>query len=61
MYNCVPRITKSRSILGYHIEHWLDIRRRAGNHTQDLAGSGLLLQRLGEFLKSRTFSMAMTA
>ena len=35
-------------MFGNHVQHGLDIRWRARNYPQDLAGRGLLLQRLGE-------------
>ena len=35
-------------ILRNHIQHRLNVRRRAGDHAQNLAGGCLLLQRFGE-------------
>ena len=54
-------IAQPRRILCNHIQHRLNIRRRAGDHAQDFTRRSLLLQRLLELLNSRTFSMAMTA
>ena len=45
----------------HRIQHRLDIRRRAGDDAQNFTRRRLLLQRLLEFLNSRTFSMAITA
>ena len=44
----ISRITQPRGILRDHIQHRLDIRRRAGDDAQNLARRGLLLQRFGE-------------
>ena len=41
-------VTQPRRILGHHIQHRLNIRRRAGDHAQNLARRRLLLQRFGE-------------
>ena len=43
--------TQPSSIFRHGIQHLLNIRRRAGNDTQDFTGGRLLLQRFGEFLK----------
>ena len=48
---CIGRSTNSGCVLSYSIQHRLDIRRRASDDAQNLAGRGLLLQRLGEFLE----------
>ena len=42
---------RSGSILCNHVQHRLNIRRRAGDDAQDFARRGLLLQRLFEFLE----------
>ena len=42
---------KPRGVLGDGIQHRLNIRRRAGDHAQDLARRRLLLQRFLEFLE----------
>ena len=44
----VEGFAKSRSVLGDGIKDRLHIGRRAGDHTQDLARRGLLLERLRE-------------
>ena len=41
-------LAQSRSILGDHIQHRLNIRRRAGDHAQNLARRRLLLQSFGK-------------
>src|SRR3990172_3784784 len=46
--HCVSRSTQARGILGYSIHHRLEVGRRAGDDVQDVAGGGLLLQRLGQ-------------
>jgi hypothetical protein len=40
---CIFCITQSRSSFGNRIEHRLKLRRRAGDHPQDVAGGRLLL------------------
>ena len=47
----VIRVAHTRSALRDRIQHGLDIRRRAGDDTQDFARRRLLLQRFFEFLK----------
>ena len=42
---------QSGGVLVDNVKHRLDIRRRAGDHAQDLARRSLLLQRLFQFLK----------
>ena len=44
----IGRVAQPRGIFRDHIQHRLDIRRRAGDHAQNLARRGLLLQRFGE-------------
>src|SRR5262245_64169938 len=39
-------VTEPERIRRHRVEHRLDVGRRAGDHTQDFAGSGLPLQRL---------------
>ena len=34
-----------------HIQHWLNIRRRTGNHAENLARRSLLFQRFLEFVE----------
>jgi hypothetical protein len=48
IYNGVFRFGNFRRIFGDSFQYWLNIRRRACNDTQNLAGRGLLLQRFGE-------------
>ena len=48
---CVSCLAEPRGIFGDRIKHRLNIRRRAGDDTQDLARRRLLLQRLLEFLE----------
>ena len=43
------------------LEHRLHVRRRTGDHFQDIGGRGLPFQRLLVSLNSRAFSMAITA
>src|SRR5262249_40992875 len=38
-------------VLSYHVQHRLNVSRRACDNAQNLARSGLLLQRLLEFLE----------
>ncbi len=46
-------LTQPRCTLGNGIHHRLDVRRYSGDHPQDVAGGGLLLQSVREFaLKS---------
>ncbi len=45
------RVAEPRSVLRDHIQHRLNIRRRAGNHAQDFTRRRLLLQRFLEFLE----------
>ena len=47
----IVRIAQPRRILGDHIQHRLNIRRRAGDDAQDLTRRSLLLQRFLEFLE----------
>ena len=49
----VFRVAQPRRIFRNHIQHRLDIGRRAGDHTQDLARCGLLLQCFGEVTIAR--------
>ena len=44
----IGRVAQPSRILSNHIQHWLDVRRRAGDHAQDFARRGLLLQCLSE-------------
>ena len=44
-------VTQPRGILRDHIQYRLNIRRRAGDDTQDFTRRRLLLQRLLEFLE----------
>ena len=44
-------VTEARRIFGDHIEHGLNVRRRASDDAQDLTRRGLLLQRFLELLK----------
>src|SRR5262245_30703891 len=39
----IYRVTQPGSILRHHIQHRLDVRRRAGNYAQDFTRRGLLL------------------
>ena len=47
----VVRPANTRRILRDHVQHWLDIRRRAGDYAQDFTRGSLLLQRLFEFVE----------
>ena len=47
----IVRIAQPSRILGNHIQHRLNVRRRAGDDTQNFARRSLLLQRLLEFLE----------
>ena len=47
----VIALAQPRGVFCDHIQHRLDIRRRAGDDAQDFTRRGLLLQRLLEFLK----------
>ena len=49
--DCIGRITQSRGIFRHHIQHRLNVCRRAGDDPQDFTRRRLLLQRLLEFLK----------
>src|SRR6185503_13374443 len=40
----VKCIAQARCVLRHHIQHRLDVRRRAGDHSQNLARRRLLLQ-----------------
>ena len=63
------RVAQPGSALDDGVEDALEVRRRRGDHPQDLGRRGLLLQRLAQLgrlrcsssSKSRAFSMAMTA
>ena len=44
-------VTEPRRVFGNHIEHRLNIGRRAGDDAKNLARRRLLFQRLGEFLE----------
>ena len=44
-------VAQPRRIFRHHIQHRLDVRRRAGDHAQNLTRRRLLLQRLLEFLE----------
>src|SRR5262245_61076922 len=44
-YQSIVCVTQSRSIFRNHIQHRLDIRRRAGDHAKNLTRRRLLLQR----------------
>src|SRR5262249_49172283 len=50
-----------RSILCDYIQHWLNIRWRTGDYTQNFTRRGLLSRDSFSSWNSRTFSMAMTA
>ncbi len=43
-------LAEPRSAVSDGVEHRLHVGRRAGDDTQDLAGRGLLLERLGQRL-----------
>ena len=43
-------IAQPGRVLRNHVQHWLDVRRRAGDDTQDFTRGGLLLQRF-QFLE----------
>jgi hypothetical protein len=45
----VHRLTKPCCILGNYIKDGLKVRRRTGDHAQDLTSGGLLLCSFGEF------------
>ena len=47
----IVRAANSRRIFGHSVQHRLDVRRRAGDDTQDFTRRRLLLQRLLEFLE----------
>jgi hypothetical protein len=49
----IGRFAQPRCILNDGIEHWLNVRRRAGNHAQDLARGVLPQLTLGEFTLER--------
>src|SRR5262245_25057196 len=42
----VAGIAQARSVFSHGVQHRLDVRRRAGDHAQDLAGPGLLCETL---------------
>src|SRR5262245_20449801 len=42
----VGRVTEFGSSLGNHIEHGLEVRRRASDHPEDVAGGGLAFEQL---------------
>src|SRR6516225_5215475 len=44
-------ITQTCGVLSYYVQHRLNVSRRAGDDTQYVARSSLLLQRFFEFLK----------
>ena len=44
-------VAKPCGALGNDVQHWLDIRRRAGDHAQDFTRRSLLLQRFFELLE----------
>src|SRR5262249_4546509 len=44
----VDRRAEAGGALGNRVEHGLDIRRRVGDHAQDLAGGRLLIERVSE-------------
>ncbi len=44
----VVRVAQPRRTLRHGVQHRLQVGRRAADHTQDLAGGRLLLQRLGQ-------------
>ena len=48
----LPSIAQTCGIVGKDIEHRLNIRRRTGDHAENLARCRLLLQRFGEFTVS---------
>jgi hypothetical protein len=45
----VARLAQSSRILCHSIQHRLNIRRRAGDHPEDVAGSSELFQRFVAF------------
>ena len=45
------RATNAHRIFGHCVQHWLNVRRRAGDDAQNFTGRSLLLQRFLEFLK----------
>jgi hypothetical protein len=49
---CVGRVTDSGGVLGDRIHHRLQVRRRTGDHAQDLGHRGLLLERLAELARA---------
>src|SRR5262249_39447557 len=48
--HCIFCVTQPSGTPSNSVQHWLNIRRRAGDHTQYLARRGLLLQRFFKFL-----------
>ena len=52
-YKTVGGIAQARGSFSDYIEHWLNVRRRAGDDTQNLARRRLLFQRLAEFSRLR--------
>ena len=47
----IARFAQPRGILRHHIEHWLNVRRRAGDDAQNFTCRCLLFQRFGELLE----------
>ena len=52
-YKGVVRLAKLAGAFDNCIEHWFDICRRGGDHTKDIAASGLMGQRLREVARLR--------
>src|SRR5262249_45613955 len=50
----VVRIPQPRSILSHHLQNWLHISRRIGNHAQNFACGSLLFQSLGKLAVTGT-------
>src|SRR5688572_31880290 len=49
--NGIIRLAQARGVFGHSIQYRLDLRRRTGDHAQNLARRRLLLQRLLEFVE----------
>src|SRR5689334_14692305 len=47
----IARPAQTRRTLNDHIQYWLNVRRRTGDHTQDLTCCCLLFQRLLQLLE----------
>ena len=57
----VACVTQARGILGNHIQNRLNVRRRAGDHAQDFARRGLLLQSFGQIAIARLQFLEQTS